>query len=168
MLFLVDGYNVTMGDPATAGLSLEAQRDELVARLRARGEQVLGRGSIIVVFDGEIGVAPGGLPRSATHPVEVVYSRGVTADDAIVQRASRERGQVCLVSSDRGLADRVRAAHGRGTEVRPRESVYDAAVGRTRPRQRGPEREVGLPPGSNKITEELKGLWLEEEETEEE
>ena len=58
MLFLVDGYNVTKGDPATCSLSLEAQRDELVARLRSRGEQLLGRGSIVVVFDGEVSDGP--------------------------------------------------------------------------------------------------------------
>ena len=94
MLFLVDGYNVTKGDPATCSLSLEAQRDALVVRLRSRGEQLLGRGTIVVVFDGEAGMVQSGAPaRSATHPVEVVYSRGVTADDAIVQRARRERGR---------------------------------------------------------------------------
>jgi len=37
MLFLVDGYNVTMADPATRDLGKEAMRDALAARLATRG-----------------------------------------------------------------------------------------------------------------------------------
>ena len=165
MLFLVDGYNITKADPATRDLSLQAQREALVARLRTRGQRLLGSGAIAVVFDGEAGVAQGGSARSASHPVEVAYTRGASADDAIVERAARERGRVCLVSSDRELAERVRAHAGATVEVRDRETVFDAAMGRPRKSARGGiAREAGLPSGANKITEELKDLWLEGEE----
>ncbi len=165
MLFLVDGYNVTKADPATRDLSLEAQREALVARLRSRGRSLLGSGGILVVFDGEAGMARSGPGRSESHPVEVVYSRGASADDAIVERAARERGRVCVVSSDRGLAERVRANAGAAVEVRDRGTVFDAAPGRPRTSARGGiAREAGLPQGANRITKELKDLWLEDEE----
>ena len=124
VLYLVDGYNVTKGDPATARLSLESQRDELVARLRSRGEQLLGRGSIVVVFDGDVSMAQVGLRASATHPVEVVYSRGVRADDAIVERVPRgRRTGVSRELGSRACRSRYAQAHGdEGPRVRPRES----------------------------------------------
>jgi predicted RNA-binding protein with PIN domain len=168
MLFLVDGYNVTKGDPATQGLTLESQREALVARLRVRGVQMLGRGRIVVVFDGEAGRAQGGeAGRSATHPIEVVYSRGSSADDAIVERASLARGEgVCVVTSDRGLAGRVREHVGAQVDVRPREVAFESARGAASAKKRrgSVAREAGLPPGANSITEEMKRHWLDGEE----
>lgn len=169
MLYLVDGYNVTKGDPATERLSLEQQRDALVARLRARGEQLLGRGRIVVVFDGDEDVALGGAPgRSATYPIEVAFSRGVKADDEIVRRAGAATGdRVCLVSSDRELADRVRARLGKRAEVRKREVAFESAAGTApaaRPRPASSAAEPDLPRDAAAITAELEREWLGSEE----
>ena len=41
---LIDGYNVTKGDPATRECSLEEQRTSLMRRLRARRDTLLGAG----------------------------------------------------------------------------------------------------------------------------
>ena len=163
MLFLVDGYNVTKSDPATRDLTLEAQRAALVARLRARGSDLLGSGRIVVVFDGE--VAQGSRGQD-THPVTVEFSRGQSADDAIVRAASGvPREQVCLVTSDRGLAERVRVHLGARLEVRGREVVFDAASRRSPRRRRGGDvaGESGTPAGANRITEEMKKIWLTED-----
>lgn len=168
MLFLVDGYNVTKGDPATQGLTLEDQREALIARLRARGEQMLGRGRIVVVFDGDPMTAHGSAhERLATYPIEVAFSRGVTADDAIVKRATRAASELmCLVSSDRGLAGRLRDHLGKRLEVRPREVAYESARGQAsaRPARAETAREAGLPRNAASITEELKRHWLTDEE----
>ena len=166
MLCLIDGYNVTKGDPATHSLSLQAQREALVARLRVRGTELLGRGRIVVVFDGNIGESWSNALKAETHPIEVTFSHGVSADDAIVAYASRSGDTaLCIVTSDRGLADRVRAHTGASVEVRPRESVYEGARGLPRKKARGAlARDAGLPPGANKITKELKDLWLDSEE----
>ena len=166
MLFLVDGYNITKGDPETCALTLEVQRDALVSRLRARGTQLLGRGRIVVFFDGDADMPQSPAGRSASYPVEVVYSRGTSADDAIVERAAGSSCEpVCVVSSDGGLAGRAKARTDAHVEVRPRESLYEHAPNRRSRRQRsGLAREAGLPPGASAITKELKGLWLEDEE----
>jgi hypothetical protein len=160
MLFLVDGYNVTQSDPATRGLTLAQQRDALARRLATRGGTLLGSGSIVVVFDGVEGV---GLTERV-GPVEVRYSRGRTADDAIVSAARGAHETVVLVTSDRALADRVRNHLGRNLDVRPREVCFEASrppKGRRRGHIAG---NVGLPKGANSITEELKGIWLPEDE----
>lgn len=168
MVFLVDGYNVTKGDPATQDLTLEAQREALVSRLRARGEQMLGRGRIVVVFDGDPSLAqPGAAESMASYPIEVVFSRGGSADDEIVKRGMRASGeQVCLVSSDNGLAGRMRDHLGKRLDVRSREAAYESAQGRDSSRKRaaGTAREDGLPRNAASITEELKRTWLTDEE----
>ena len=164
VLYLVDGYNVTHSDPATRDLDLESQRDALVRRIGARGRALLGAGRVVVVFDGA-GHHGGSV---AGGPVEVRYSRsGQTADDVIVALAASEPGSVTIVSSDRGIAERARVHGGPGAvTVWPRERVFEHAGAR-----RGHGRDqrglggstVGLPKGANRITQELKGLWLHDE-----
>jgi hypothetical protein len=159
MLFLVDGYNVTRSDPATRALSLEEQRDALARRLATKGASLLGSGRIVVVFDGADGV---GLAERVGQ-VEVRYSRGgQSADDAIVDAARGTAEGIVLITSDNGLADRVRSHLGKSVTVRPREVCFEDArpVRGARPAGRV-ARDEGLPKGANRITEELKGLWLD-------
>lgn len=162
MLLLVDGYNITKADPATRDLSLEAQREALVGRLRGRGREMLGAGTIVVVFDGAGGVG-GSLVREGA--VEVRYSREESADDVIVRLACGAADRVVLVTSDRTLAERVTAHTSAGSEVRPRETLFDSAAATKRRRRGGsPAGSAGIPRGGNKITEELKKIWLQDEE----
>ena len=120
MLFLVDGYNVTHRDPATASLSLLEQREALVARLRVRGRDLLGSGRIVVVFDGEGGP---GLSTGGGVPVEIVYAHACSADDEIVRIAGRADESVVIVSSDRGLLERAQAHAGARLEARARSAA---------------------------------------------
>lgn len=168
MLILVDGYNVTRSDAVTKGLSVEAQRDRLVARLRARGNDLLGAGEIVVVFDG---AAAGGSVLSAA-PIEVRFSRdGQSADDLIVDLAAGASDDgLCVVTSDRELIGRVRAAASVPVMVRAGRDAYESAKAmRT---HRAPSRarlseDLGVPPGGNAITKELKAMWCAEGEDEE-
>ena len=164
MLFLVDGYNITKGDPATCDLPLEAQRDALVARVASRGRELLGGGRIVVVFDGA-GLVTGSTRDGGT--VEVVYSSaGEPADDVIVGLAAAEGGNVVIVTDDRDIAGRVRVHRpGRGTEVLARTALYESAVVRRGARRGGVGGSMlGVPKGANRITKELKDLWLPERE----
>lgn len=162
MLLLVDGYNVTKSDPATCDRSLEEQRGALLGRLRVRGRELLGAGRIVVVFDGAGGVG-GSVAREGE--VEVRFSREGTADDTIVQMVKASSEKVVLVTSDRALAERVRAHAPAGCEVRPRETLFEVARPAKRRRSRRyPAGSVGIPAGGNSITEELKKIWLEDEE----
>lgn len=154
MRFLIDGYNVTKRDPSTARLSLEGQREALVARLAVRGRGLLGAGSATVVFDG----IAGGVGTPGRGHVEVRFSRGESADDVIVRLASG--GDVTVVTSDSGLAWRVSSA---GARVLPAEMCFE---GRKPARRGAPPTGPGsgLPRGADEITRELKDLWITDEE----
>lgn len=153
MRYLVDGYNVTKSDPATASLSLADQREALVARLAVRGIDLLGRGELVVVFDGVSGM--GGNERRG--PVEVRYARDVSADELLVRGA--EAG-VTVVSSDAEVARRAKDA---GAAVLGAEACFEGRRPKRR-RRRSPGGDAGLPPGAHAITRELKDLWLDGEE----
>lgn len=154
MRYLVDGYNVTKRDPATSRLSLEQQREALVARLATRGTGLLGPGPIMVVFDG---VPDAGVGTFRRGPVEVRFSRLESADDLIARLA--EEGGVTVVTSDTGLAIRV-GAH--GARVLSADVCFEGRA--VKPHPRYPASSAGLPKGANKVTEELKKLWLDEKE----
>jgi predicted RNA-binding protein with PIN domain len=163
MLYLVDGYNVTRRDPATAALSLEEQREALVARLRVRGDDLLGKGRIVVVFDGEGGP---GMSTGGGVPVEVVYAHQHSADDEIVRVVSRSKVPVVVVSSDRALGARSRERATVAVEVREASSCFEASRPMRRKKARGSiARDAGLPRGANAITRELKDLWLSEDDS---
>lgn len=153
MRFLVDGYNVTKRDPATAGLPLAGQREALVARLAVRGRDLLGPGEIVVVFDG----VTGGGAGSRRGIVEVRYARGESADDVLVRLAG---AGTCVVSSDDEVARRASAA---GARVLATDTCFEAR----KPKRRGRGHPVsggGLPRGAKEITRELKELWVDREE----
>ncbi|MGV8082080.1 MAG: NYN domain-containing protein [Coriobacteriia bacterium] len=162
MLFLVDGYNVTLRDPATALLTLAEQRNALVSRLRVRGRSLLGSGRIVVVFDGKHGF---GVSAAGAIPVEVVFSRGRIADDEIVRIAKTAADRVVLISADRDLAARVAQHAPRGFEVRDPSVCFEAAKGKSSKaaKRRNAARDSGQPKNANAITKELKDLWLSEE-----
>jgi hypothetical protein len=150
--FLIDGYNVTMCDPATRELAAGDQRVALARRLGARGRELLGAGAITIVWDGRSD-GHGGM----SGPVTERYSGDVTADEMIVALVAP--GDT-VVTSDREIADHVSA---RGAQVRAADVVFEAAPGSRRKRRpRAPD--AGLPRGANAITRELKDLWLNGEE----
>lgn len=100
---VVDGYNVTyLLDPdrfATA----EA-RDRLVALLGRMRRIAGGRHDVVVVFDsGEDDAGPPEMRRG----IEVRFTSGGTADDAIVDLARTKAGPVVVITKDRELRERV-------------------------------------------------------------
>jgi hypothetical protein len=153
--FIVDGHNVTMRDPATRGLTTEEQRDALVRRLAVRGRQLLGAGAITVVFAGRTADAP---PTASA--LEVRFSGEGSADDVIVGLAEEGDG-VTVVTDDRGLASRVTGANERA-RVLGCEALFEATAPKRRRGARYPASTAGMPRGANRITEELKKLWLED------
>ena len=164
MLFLVDGYNVTRQDPVTAAASLIDQREALFVRLRVRGRDLLGRGRVVIVFDGEGGPA---LSTGGEVPVEIVYAHKRSADDEIVRIASAARDKVVVVTSDRRLLERLRERVGVRLETRPASSCFEGS-GKGADRKGGQSRgsvarDGGLPRGASAITRELKDLWLTDE-----
>ncbi|HTY73172.1 MAG TPA: NYN domain-containing protein [Actinomycetes bacterium] len=107
---VVDGYNVTK--TGFGGLSLEEQRARLTTRLAALVAQT--GAEVSVVFDGASLDVP--APSPAPRGVRVLFSpAGTTADEVIrrLVRAEPTGRPVVVVSSDREVADGVRAAGAR-------------------------------------------------------
>lgn len=156
MLYLVDGYNVTMADPATRAMPREQQRLYLVRRLAARPGLLPTRGRLTVVFDG--GMSAG---DESAASVTVRFSKDRSADDLIVSLARASEVPVTVVTSDRELQSRVKE-HVKGARVMPSSSLFEEV--RPVSRDRGGTRASGdaerTPKGANRITEELKDLWL--------
>jgi predicted RNA-binding protein with PIN domain len=100
-VLLVDGHNLIGHTP---GLSLEREeegREQVLRRLAAQ----VGRGRVVVVFDGD---RPGAAHEDRFGGVEVVFSpRGRTADDELISRvAAAGPRNATVVTSDRELAQR--------------------------------------------------------------
>lgn len=111
---IVDGYNVIGSEKGLRG-DIEARREDLIGRL-ARYRSVKNA-SVTVVFDG------GRSGWSDEHGelrqgIEVIFSRhGETADDVIIRMAEELGSASLVVSSDREVASRVRAAGGVAVSV---------------------------------------------------
>ena len=154
MQYLIDGYNVTRSDPATRSCALDEQREALVARLAARGSDLLGRGPITVVFDG----VAGGAADAGRGQVSVRFAhRPQTADDLIVRLVTA--GETTVVTDDGGLAERARV---RGAVIVPSAVCFEQASARKVTGRRYRASAAGMPPGAAQITAELKELWLKD------
>lgn len=160
MLVLVDGYNVTMRDPDNAGLSKEAQREALLARLRVHASALAPGGTVVVVFD-----AREALLRTSDGSGAVTAVYAPDADDEIVRRCESASGAVLVVTDDLRLRARLSQDVGRHVRFDDARRLFAAELhARARStRDRPLVRETGMPQGANEITEELKKLWLDDE-----
>ena len=157
---LIDGYNITKGDPVTRDSTLEEQRTALTRRLRARRDTLLGPGRVTIVFDGQAGVV---APAQAGM-IAVRFSGGESADELLVRLAGKLAEPITLVTSDGELRERVRGIATATVTFRDRSDLFEGAAAQDRSRarkRRGIERDAGLPKGANRITQELKDLWLD-------
>lgn len=165
MLFIVDGYNVTMNCPEFVGKSKEYQRDALVRMLSRTGVAPKGA-RIVVVFDarGQLGSTSDSVGK-----VDVVYA--ADADDEIFRRVSRTTGNITVVTDDMRLRARLSQDLGRGAvylsvaELVAR-TTGDALGSQRRGRRGSIAREDGLPRGAKDITRELEDIWLRTDDSE--
>jgi len=161
MLLLVDAYNVTMRDERTSALSKEGQREALLGRMRAHVSRLAPGGRVVVVFD-----AHEQLGHSSQDAGVVREVFAASADDEIVRRCAAARGQVVVATSDMRLRARISQDVGRHVRFRDASELSEDALRQASSGGRGTPvaRDSGLPQGANAITEELKKLWLSQDE----
>lgn len=109
--YIIDGYNATRA-VGLGGKSLEEERNALIRFLVQRRPQGSANNRVTVFFDSRENLFS---PIERQSGIEVRFSRGRSADDAIVdfvEEASNPK-EIVLVSNDRGLKQRVQ-----GTGVR--------------------------------------------------
>ena len=96
--------------------------------------------------------------------MRVRYSHGESADDVIVRMAAAG-GPLTVVTSDRELRDRVRDASPEAVTFLGCSALFESErPARRRGKGRFPASTAGMPKGANRITEELKGIWLDGDE----
>ncbi len=106
---LIDGYNLIRNSPLLSPIDrqdIEEGRDALISRLAEYRK--VRRFPITVVFDGggSFHLAPEAETRLG---IRIVYSsRGQTADELIVKLAKQKGKETVVVTSDRGIWDRVK------------------------------------------------------------
>lgn len=110
-VLIIDGYNLIRNSPTLSPIDrqdIEEGREALISRLaeyrKAR------RFPITVVFDGtgSYHLSSAGETRMG---IKILYSRqGQTADDLIVSLANRKGRETVVVTSDRGIRDRLEKA----------------------------------------------------------
>lgn len=109
--YLIDGYNATRA-VGLGGKSLEDERNALIRFLTQRRPQGSAKNRVTVIFDSRENLFS---PIERVAGIEIRFSRGRSADDAIVDFVEEANNpkEIVLVSNDRGLKQRVQ-----GTGVR--------------------------------------------------
>ncbi len=107
---IIDGYNLIRNSPVLAAIDrrdIEEGREALLSRL-AEYKRIRHL-SIVVVFDGT-----GSIHLSNTREnrmgIQILFSRqGQTADDLIVSLARQKGRETVVITSDRGIHDRLKS-----------------------------------------------------------
>jgi len=102
---LIDGANVVGSRPDGWWRDRAGAARSLVDRVRTAVDAGRLAEPIVVVLEGD---ARGGAEEGESAGVTVVHASG-SGDDALVAVASEARGEVTLVSADRGLRRRAEA-----------------------------------------------------------
>jgi predicted RNA-binding protein with PIN domain len=115
---IFDGYNV-IGAAGSLGLSLEQvdKEERLLRLLNTYRLRKGGRGSFLVVFDGDYGRLAEGPKKYNRGGIAVEWAIGESADSVIIRRLRRSgdtRG-IEVITSDEEILREVRHVRGRGT-----------------------------------------------------
>lgn len=103
--YIVDGYNATRA-VGLGGKSLENERKELIRFLAQSRPQGSANNRVTVFFDSRENIFS---PTERQAGIEIRFSRGRSADDAIVdfvEEAANPK-EIVLVTNDRGLKQRI-------------------------------------------------------------
>jgi predicted RNA-binding protein with PIN domain len=115
---IFDGYNV-IGAAGSLGLSLaqDDKEERLLRLLNTYRSRKRGRGSFLVVFDGDYGRLAEGPKKYSRGGIAVEWAIGESADSVIIRRLRRSgdaRG-IEVITSDEEILREVRHVRGRGT-----------------------------------------------------
>ena len=108
---IIDGYNLIRNSPTLSPIDrrdIEEGREALISRLAEYRK--VRRFPITVVFDGAASYHLGSTVETRMG-IKILFSqRGQTADDLIVALANQKGRETIVVTSDRGIRDRLNKA----------------------------------------------------------
>lgn len=144
MHIIIDGYNCIFAVPELEQVldreSMEMAREALVTMLsRHKGA---GRQEFTVVFDGraEEGEHPGPAERQIREGINVLFSKGVSADEDIIGiiNSSSNPRDMCIVTSDNGI---IRAARASGCRIAKPDEFYKEIAPSSKKKGKSPHAE---------------------------
>ncbi|MFB3919011.1 MAG: NYN domain-containing protein [Candidatus Velamenicoccus archaeovorus] len=161
LFYIVDGYNVIKRSGPFCDLPLRQARERFFMFLESSRPHGSVRNRLAVVFDGSAQVF--GFKESRTF--EIIFTTGESADEKIKEmvRADRDPRNIVVVTDDRELGYAVRCQGARVMVC----ADFLKSSGTAKRRGRSVAQEADLKNVLNivqreKITQELKGLWLKE------
>ena len=162
--YIIDGYNVVKQVTFLTGKKLRDGREGLVRFIEQYRPQGSKRNEVTIVFDGKTEV----ISHSMKTEIRVIFSRNESADDVIkrmIEKASNP-GQYIVVSDDKAIAFYCRSIGAKGLSVKD----FIANTGlHKKPRKKNsyqPESKELSQDIADKITEDLKKLWVKNDEPE--
>ncbi len=162
--YIIDGYNVVKQVSFLTGKKLRTGREGLakfIERYRPQGSK---RNEVTIVFDGKAEVVS---PKMKTD-IRVIFSKGESADDVIkriIEKASNPSRYV-VVSDDKEVAFYCRSIGAKWLGVK--DFIANTGLRKT-PWKKSSYRQESkeLPEDiADKITEDLKKLWIKNDEKE--
>lgn len=149
---IIDGYNLIRNSPTLSPIDrrdIEEGREALISRLAEYRK--VRRFPITVVFDGAASyhLASTGETRMG---IKILFSqRGQTADDLIVALANQKGRETVVVTSDRGIRDRLNKAEcfcvsSEAFDAKIDNALYELYKGHSMEEEDG----AGPPPGRRK------------------
>lgn len=158
--YLIDGYNAINKIPSLRVPELQKARELLVSHIRAESATLRAQNRITVVFDSKESYSLGGQVNLVSG-VSVVFSKGISADDAIIDmvRNAPNPKIMVAVSDDNGLCSCVRSLGGNVMSV----ADYFRRLDKNKEMKPQDKDEKLSAAQERKITEELAKLWLRKE-----
>lgn len=161
--YIIDGYNVVKQVSFLTGKKLRSGREGLVRFIERYRPQGSKRNEVTIVFDGKADVES---PKMKTD-IRVIFSKNESADDVIkrmIEKAANPR-QYVVVSDDKAVAFYCRSIGAKWLVVKD----FIANTGLKKPQKKSsykPEPKELPQDVADKITEDLKKLWVNNDEKE--
>jgi predicted RNA-binding protein with PIN domain len=154
MIYLLDGYNII-------GLPKSTENECIKLILMIKHAKKLRKHAVIIFFDG------GNFLNnkiSLPNNIKLYYSGERTADEAIIDyvRRGKKREEMIVVTKDRDLQKAVK--YYGGNTIDNEEFIEYISREKNKPIYKDESLSKRLPANAHKITEELRKLWLDEDE----
>jgi predicted RNA-binding protein with PIN domain len=165
--YIIDGYNVIKQVSFLTGRKLQHGREGLVKFIETYKPHGSARNQVTVVFDGQEDVVS---PNMKTQ-VKVIFSSGKSADDVIKKKVEQAKNPrtIVVVSDDKEIKFYCRSVGAKVLSVK--EFVGNAKISK-KPHKKQKSKKVLEEKAdldnnvASKITEDLKKLWVKEDEKE--
>ena len=153
--YILDGYNIIKQLPNKDKRKVNSSRDSLSYFIKRHRPQGSRKNKVTIVFDGREDV----FSNEAKTPIEIIFSKGESADDKIKKMVERSKNpkQVVVVTDDREIRFFVRYL---GAKLMTVDEFLSTAKDKSKETQKNEEKKHIPFDVESSITDELKKIWL--------